>query len=224
MRKPWKMVAVIGCCGLVSNVAHALDLTFDEFSNFPVTGRLSLALEEATVTTDVQPDGILHRRLSGPTSLSPVDRPWRITSRGLTLQGWSAPIMTFELDAFLLPSGASRLTLVTSEFNVLGHSGQQSSSLSFTMTCACSGLYTAPISEATLRHYQTVEGSASVSERTYLGDYPDGHWDVIVDRHVIDFSSGARPVPEPPPVIMFLMGLAVLRHRKWRALSGRLDR
>lgn len=214
MRKPWMMVAVIGCCGLVSNAAHALDLTFDEFSNFPVTGHLSLALDEATVATDVQPDGVQHRRLSGPTTLSPVDRPWRITGRGFTLQGWSAPSMTFQLDAFLLPSGASRLTLVTSEFNVLGHSLQQASSLSFTMTCACSWLYTAPISEATLRHYQTVEGSASVSERTYLGDYPDGQWNVIVDRRVIDFSSGARPVPEPSTVVMFLAGLAIVWFRR----------
>lgn len=207
-------------------VAHAdtetftIDFSATSEAGRPVTGSLTLGPEALVVTNDTAPDGSLHQRTSGYNAFyanSGPAGPWSVKELGgesiFAIYAWYAgePDARFQVDAYLHTDGSSELKLTTKEQSA-DHAGSSDSSLSFTLACACSSLYSATINAGTFAHYDEIRsGEAKYVDTYYVGS-------TLVERtQSVKFSAAA--VPEPASVALVLAGgLTLLGTRRWRSM------
>jgi hypothetical protein len=229
--QPLLLTALMGC-----GVAHAatetftIDLSATSEAGRPVTGSLTLGLDDVVVTNDTATDGTLHQRTSGynvfyanegPTA------PWFLNELGgesvSSISAWylGPPDASFQVDAYLHTDGRSELKLSTVE-RTADHYGSTDASLSFTLACACSGLYSAAISAGTFAHYDEIrDGEAKRVDTLYYkaNGMPEYLYDtdsVKVETQVLKFSTTA--VPEPATGVLVLAGgLALWARRRLNA-------
>lgn len=197
---------------LMPAMAHAFDVNFTATSSagLPVTGHIDLVPDSPTVTNDVAADGTLHQHTSGDNA--EITLAWTLEEAGgQSLYASNDRNNFFQIDAFLHPDGSSELTLVTTEYSRY-QSAYQDTTLSFTLTCACSSLYTTDITAATFAHYDAIKDGLAKHVDTYFTDWPDGTTTSDVQTHVVKFATAA--VPEPASVALMLAGGAVLWGRR----------
>ncbi len=221
MVKPISLAWGVACAAaLFPSVSGAFALDFDAVSSagLPVAFHLDLVpgVDYLTVTNSVAADGTLQRRTSG---LNDVMGPaWTLTEQGgQSLHAIDSPSFNFQVDSFLHPDGSSELKLGTYEVYTPGRTHQEFSELSFTLTCACSDLYSQQITASSFAKYDLLSGGeAKVLYRDVMF-WPDDSTTVNEDRRVVQFSA----VPEPSTVALMLVGgIAVsLVRRRSRAAS-----
>jgi hypothetical protein len=176
-----------------------------------VTGYLFLRPSNLTITNDTTLDGTLHQRTSGLNEVSEMTA-WKLTELGSDpLYASFSQESYFQVDAYLRADGSSELKVSTTE-GTYYHSGYQESASSFTLTCACSSLYTATLTSDTFAHYDALKDGLASTTDTYFYNWPDGTNTSEVIKHSLKFSTTA--VPEPASVALLLAGGVVLLGRK----------
>ncbi|MDO9003036.1 MAG: PEP-CTERM sorting domain-containing protein [Aquabacterium sp.] len=224
IKKSWLLAAVIGCSMAPAMADNSFIVDFNATSDagLPVLGSLFLQPANLTITNDIGPDGTLHQRTNGVNEVSRVTA-WSLKEvGGQSLSASFSMDSFFQVDAYLHTDGSSELKLMTREFTY-SHTFKEDTSLSFTLVCDCSSLYSAAITASTFAHYDEIrDGEAKVVDTLYHND-PDNDWlypvgSVEVRTQSVKFSAAA--VPEPASVALTLAGglvLLVRRRRRDRA-------